>query len=246
MTVGKAFASICVSFLFLALALGAAGPLAAQTSPQTSPQEAAEFVRALGNEAGALQSAAKAQAPAKRKAALRDLVRRGFNLELTSQFVLGKYWNRATAQQRAQFQDLFTEYLLNRYARHLGVYRAETLSVVASHPVGAKDVLVETSIEGAEAAANPVWRVRAQDGQYQIIDVSIEGVSLALTQRREFAAVINRKGLDGLLDMLREKLAAQAEMARGGPAGDRMKVSLFASILASPNANNLGILLALR
>ena len=242
MTMGKAFASIFVSSLFLAMTLGAAGPLGAQTSPQ----EAAEFVRTLGNEAGALQSATKAQAPAKRRAALRDLVRRGFNLELTSQFVLGKYWNRATAKQRAQFQDLFTEYLLNRYARHLGAYRAETLSVVASHPVGRKDVLVETSIEGDEAAANPVWRVRAEAGQYKIIDVSIEGVSLALTQRREFAAVINRKGLDGLLDMLREKLAAQAEMAQGGPARDRLKVSLFASILASPNANSLGILLARR
>ncbi len=240
MAVGKAFDSIFVSFLFLALTLGAAGPLGAQTSPQ----EAAEFVRTLGNEAGALQSAAKAQAPEKRKAALRDLVRRGFNLELTSQFVLGKYWNRATAQQRAEFQDLFTEYLLNRYARHLGAYRAETLSVVASHPVGDKDV--QTSIEGVEGAANPVWRVRAQDGQYKIIEVSIEGVSLALTQRREFAAVINRKGLDGLLDMLREKLAAQAEMAQGGPARNRLKVSLFASILASPNANSLGILLVRR
>ncbi len=242
MTVGKAFASIFVWSLFLASTLGAVGALAAQTAPQ----EAAEFVRTLGNEARALQSAAKAQAPEQRKAALRDLVRRGFNLELTSQFVLGKYWNRATAKQRVQFQDLFTEYLLNRYARHLGAYRAETLRVVASHPVGPKDVLVETSIEGVEAAANPVWRVRAVAGQYKIIDVSIEGVSLALTQRREFAAVINRKGLDGLLDMLREKLAAQAEMARGGPARDRLKVSLFASILASPNVNNLGILLARR
>ena len=242
MTVGKAFASIFVSSLFLALTLGAAGPLAAQTSAQG----AAEFVRSLGNEAGALQSAAKTQAPEKRKAALRDLVRRGFNLELTSQFVLGKYWNRATAKQRAQFQDLFTEYLLNSYARHLRAYRVETLSAVGSHPVGRQDVLVETSIEGVEGAANPVWRVRAEAGQYKIIDVSIEGVSLALTQRREFAAVINRKGLDGLLDMLREKLAAQAEMARGGPAGDRLKVSLFASILASPNANNLGILLVRR
>jgi len=242
MTVGKAFASIFVSSLFLALTLGAAGPLAAQTSAQG----AAEFVRSLGNEAGALQSAAKTQAPEKRKAALRDLVRRGFNLELTSQFVLGKYWNRATAKQRAQFQDLFTEYLLNSYARHLRAYRVETLSVVASHPVGRQDVLVETSIEGVEGAANPVWRVRAEDGEYKIIDVSIAGVSLALTQRREFAAVINRQGLDSLLDMLREKLAAQAKAAHNAPVKGKLKISLFASILASPNANKIGFLLARR
>ena len=222
--------------------MGTSGEIQAQTSPQ----EAAKFVQALGSEAVLLQSAVRSEPLEKRAAVLQGLVRRGFNLELISQFVLGRFWHRATAEQRAEFQELFTEYLTNSYARHLGSYRAETLTIVGSHPVGRKDVLVETSVEGSDGTANPIWRVRAEAGQYKIIDVSIEGVSLALTQRREFAAVINRKGLDGLLDMLREKLAAQAEMARGGPAGDRLKVSLFASILASPNANKIGFLLARR
>ena len=242
MTVGKAVDAILVSFLFLAMAFGAAG----QVRAQTSPEQAAQFVAALGHEAVGLQAATKAQPPEKRMAALRDLVRRSFNLELTSQFVLGKYWNQATAQQRAQFQDLFTEYLLNSYARHLGSYRAETLSIVGSHLVGRKDVLVETSVEGSDGTANPIWRVRAEAGAYKIIDVSIDGVSLALTQRREFAAVINRQGLDGLLDMLREKLAARAKAASNEPVKGKLKISLFASILASPNANKIGFLLARR
>ena len=240
--VGKAVEAILVSFLFLAMAFGAAG----QVQAQTSPERAAQFVAALGHEAVGLQAASKAQPPEKRRAALRGLVRRGFNLELTSQFVLGKYWNQATAKQRARFLDLFTEYLLNSYARHLGSYRAETLTIVGSHPVGHKDVLVETSVEGSDGAANPIWRVRAEAGAYKIIDVSIAGVSLALTQRREFAAVINRQGLDGLLDMLREKLAAQAKAARNEPVKGKLKISLFASILASPNANKIGLLLARR
>ncbi len=242
MTVGKAFRAFFGWFLFLTLIFGAAG----QAGAQISPQEAAKFVAALGNEAGTLQSAAKTQPPERRIAALRDLVRRGFNLELTSQFVLGKYWNRATAQQRAQFQDLFTESLLYSYARYLGSYRAETLNIVASHSVGEKDVLVETSVDGVDGVAKPVWRVRAHEGQHKIIDVSIDGVSMALTQRREFAAVINRKGLDGLLNMLRDKLAAQAKAAQVGSAKGKLKISLFASILASPNANKIGILLARR
>jgi len=240
MTVGKAVDAILGAFLLLTISLGGIG----QARAQTSPQEAAKFVLALGSEAVLLQSAVRSEPLEKRAALLRGLVRRGFNLELISQFVLGRFWHRATAEQRAEFQELFTEYLVNSYARQLGSYRAETLTIVGSHPVGRKDVLVETSVEGAEGAANPVWRVRAEAGQYKIIDVSIEGVSLALTQRRELAAVINRKGLEGLLDMLREKLAVRAETARGGPAAGRMKASLFASILASPNANSLGILLA--
>ncbi len=242
MTVGKAVDAILGAFLLLTISLGGIG----QAGAQTSPQEAAKFVLALGNEAVLLQSAVRSEPLEKRAALLQGLVRRGFNLELISQFVLGRFWHRATAEQRAEFQELFTEYLVNSYARYLGSYRAETLTIVGSHPVGSQDVLVETSVEGADGAANPIWRVRAEAGVYRIIDVSIDGVSLALTQRREFAAVINRQGLDGLLDMLREKLAAQAQAAHNEPVKGRLKVSLFASILASPNANKLGVLLARR
>ncbi len=209
MTVGKAVDAILGAFLLLTISLGGIG----QARAQTSPQEAAKFVLALGSEAVLLQSAVRSEPLEKRAALLQGLVRRGFNLELISQFVLGKFWHRATAEQRAEFQELFTEYLVNSYARQLGSYRAETLTIVGSHPAGRKDVLVETSVQSSDGAANPIWRVRAKDGEYKIIDVSIAGVSLALTQRREFAAVINRQGLDSLLDMLREKLAAQAKAA---------------------------------
>ncbi len=242
MTEGKAFHAILGALLLLAVSIGTTGEIQAQTSPQ----EAARFVQALGSEAVLLQSAVRSEPQETRIAVLRDLVRRGFNLELTSQFVLGKYWHRATARQRSEFQDLFTEYLLNSYARRIGSYHAETLDIVASHPVGSKDVLVETSVAGDDGTTNPIWRVRAQDGVYKIIDVSIDGVSLALTQRREFAAVINRQGLDGLLDMLRQKLATQAKAAQAETTGGDLLSSLFASILASPNANRIGILLALR
>jgi phospholipid transport system substrate-binding protein len=239
---GKAFHAILGAFLLLAISVGTSGDIKAQTSSR----EAEKFVQALGSEAVLLQAAVRAGEPAKRTTLLRGLVRRGFNLELTSQFVLGKFWHRATAQQRAEFQELFTEYLLNSYARHIGSYHAETLNIVASHPVGTQDVLVETNVTSDDGATNPIWRVRALDGIYKIIDVSIDGVSLALTQRREFAAVINRQGLDGLLDMLRQKLAVQAKTVRTETTGDDFLSSLFASILASPNANQIGLLLALK
>ncbi len=247
MTMGKAFYAIAGAGLILALNFGGVD----RARAQTSPEGAAKFVQELGSEAVLLQSAVRSEPPEKRAAVLRDLVRRGFNLKLTSQFVLGKFWHQATADQRAEFQDLFTEYLVNSYARHIGSYQAETLVIVASHPVGTKDVLVETSVESSSGATNPIWRVRAYEGVYKIIDVSIDGVSLALTQRREFAAVINRQGLDGLLGMLRQKLAAQAKAARAeaaqtGTGESNLINALFASILASPNANKAGYLLALR
>lgn len=239
----KVFAFVAISAIVLGLNLGTA----TESRAQSSPQEAARFVEGLGSQAAVLMASSKIDGPESRRAALRTLIRESFNLELTSQFVLGKFWNTATPEQRTEFQDLFTEYLLNNYARHIGTYKAETLVVVASTVVGDQDVLVETRVESAEGSTNPVWRVRASDsGQYKIIDVSVDGVSLALTQRREFASVVNRRGLNGLLNMLREKLAAQAKAAQWAPRADASHFSLLASVLASPNASKIGILLALR
>lgn len=235
-------------FAYLAIAatvLGTNAGFVAESRAQTSPQGAVRFVEGLGTQAALLLASGGASGNDARRAALRTLIRDSFNLELTSQFVLGKFWNAATPEQRAEFQGLFTEYLLNSYARHIGTYKAETLTIVGSNVVGDRDVLVETRVESAEGSTSPVWRVRASDsGQFKIIDVSVDGVSLALTQRREFASVVNRRGLDGLLIILREKLAMQAKAAQWAPRRDASHYSLLASVLASPNANKIGILLA--
>jgi phospholipid transport system substrate-binding protein len=241
MTHYKAIAFVAISAIVLGLNMG----LATESRAQSSPQAAARFVEGLGSQAADLLASSKIDGPATRRAALRTLIRESFNLELTSQFVLGKFWNTATPAQRTEFQDLFTEYLLNNYARHIATFKAETLVIVGSNAVGDRDVLVETKVESADGSTTPVWRVRVSDsGQYKIIDVSVDGVSLALTQRREFASVVNRRGLDGLLNMLREKLAAQAKAAQWSPRNEASHLSLLASVLASPNANKIGLLLS--
>jgi len=218
-------------------------PLDTQSAAYHAPEAAARMVQELGDQTAHALASPQAQEPKQRREMLRGLVREGFDLDLTSQFVLGKYWNSASEQQRTEFMDLFTEYLLNSYARHLISFQADTLSIVGSHPIGDEDVLVETSVEGLAGTAAPVWRLRAVNGRFKIIDVTVDGVSLALTQRREFASVVNRVGLEGLLKMLREKLEAQAKTTQ--LKGDRPShSSLLGGLLSSPNANRIGLSVA--
>ena len=243
---GRAFGGMAVLALVWGLTAGAA---AAQSAVDVQPASvptadlAARLVENLGSQTAMVMDGGKAATKEARQSALRNLIRQGFDLDRTSQFVLGKSWNRATPEQRAEFRELFTQYLLNSYARHLTTFQADTLTVVSSHPVSDNDILVETSVQGVDGPAAPVWRVRAADGRLKIIDVTVDGVSLALTHRREFGAVINRAGLDGLLHMLREKLATQAKTSfRNTSPG--VHASLLASILASPNANRLDLFVA--
>mgnify|MGYP002016441583 FL=1 len=47
------------------------------------------------------------------------------------------------------------------------------------------------------------WRVRGSASGYKILDVIVEGVSMIATQRSEFAALVRRQGVMGLIDSLR-------------------------------------------
>ena len=68
-------------------------------------------------------------------------------------------------------------------------------------------MLVNTEI--TEDGAPPIkagWRVKTTDGKKQIVDVMVEGTSMAATQRSEFDAIVRRDGVDGLIEVLRVKV----------------------------------------
>lgn len=234
MTRKRTLTIILVSALTLGWATLGWAPGGAARADETGPTEAAAaFIKSLGVEVQTIQAAAPP-----RRAALQDLIRGSFDLDLTSQLVLGKFWGRATLEQRRVFKDLFAQYLLNLYARQLDAYRVETLAVIASNRVGENDILVQTSIVRDGEPTDAVWRVRALNGEYRIIDVLIDGISLTLTQRNEFASVIGREGLDGMLTVLRARVSERASLPSG-----KLRIAMPVSILVSPNVGKIEVLL---
>lgn len=164
---------------------------------------ASEFIRELGNRA-----IATLQTPGmsleEREAHFRGLLREGFDVRLIGRFVLGAHWRRASREQQRDYLELFSDYVLQVYATRLGRYAGATITVVSERPAGAKDVIVRTRID--RPSGPPIeaeWRVRTTQNRYRIIDVMVEGVSMVITQRSEFSAVIQRNGLDGLIAVLR-------------------------------------------
>ena len=90
----------------------------------------------------------------------------------------------------------------------------QTFSVTGVRQVNAKDFVVRTRInrQGSQPFTAD-WRVRKSDGRYRVIDIMVAGVSLAITQRSEFASVAQRGGLDELLAILRARTAKISEIA---------------------------------
>ena len=56
--------------------------------------------------------------------------------------------------------------------------------------------------------------MRGKGSEQRIIDVMVEGISMAVTQRAEIKSVVKRHGIDGLIQILdarSSKLSATAE-----------------------------------
>ncbi|HJO68544.1 MAG TPA: ABC transporter substrate-binding protein [Rhodospirillales bacterium] len=172
-----------------------------------APDTADEFIRTLADEA--IQTLAdETLSEAQRESEFRDFLVRAFDVRVIGRFVLGRYWRVATPAERNEFETLFLEFVVRTYARRLGQYGGETLRIVDTLSRGGEDTVVRSEIIASGFPEVRVdWRVRRTGKDYRIVDVTVEGVSLAITQRDEFAAVIRSNGgqVEGLLGALRER-----------------------------------------
>ena len=186
-----------------ALIVGALAPtiLAAAADP-------AAVITNLGNRA--LEVLGKSATPAQRVARFHELFRQDFDVPGIARCVLGRYWKTATPEQQQEFIKLFEDYIALVYSSQLAAYSGETLRVTGSRadPEGA--IVASEIIRPSGAPPVKVdWHMTDQHGTYKISDVAVDGISMAVTQRSEFASVIQRNGgqVQGLIAMLRDKTA---------------------------------------
>jgi phospholipid transport system substrate-binding protein len=180
------------------------------------PAAAAADPSALINNLGsrALDVLGKGTPESQRVARFRELLREDFDVPGIARFVLGRYWNTATEEQRAEFVKLFEQYIAQAYATRLAEYAGETFKVTGSRPDSDGAIVYSQILRPAGSAPIKVeWRLTDRNGSYKISDVAVDGISMAVTQRSEFASVIQHNGgqLQGLIAMLREKTAGTVQ-----------------------------------
>jgi phospholipid transport system substrate-binding protein len=103
---------------------------------------------------------------------------------------------------------LFGEFVVQAYSFRFKDLSGEAFRVGKSRELNARDTLVFSRfvrVNGEPVRVN--WRVRRNGEKYRVVDVVVEGMSMLITQRDEFAAVINSAGgkIEGLLAALRRK-----------------------------------------
>lgn len=141
----------------------------------------------------------------------RDLLNETFDIERIGQFVVGRYWRQADEDDQEAFLQAFEDAIVQRFLPLFSQYKGEQLIVGAAQPDSKNPkftVVTSTYVDAQGRQVKTDWRLHERDGQYKVFDVVVEGVSMAITLRSEYASVIkNQGGLPGLVVLLRDKLA---------------------------------------
>ncbi|MDO9486754.1 MAG: ABC transporter substrate-binding protein, partial [Sphingomonadaceae bacterium] len=142
-----------------------------------------------------------------------------FRSMLRENFAVAEIGNRLIRRQRATitpaqynaYMATFPDYVVGTYADRLYDYSDSQLKVIRTLPRGTRgDVEVFTRITLASGARpiDSTWTVRkAANGKFQIHNLSVAGVNLALTQEADFASFIQRKGFDALVQFMKDAAA---------------------------------------
>ena len=143
-----------------------------------------------------------------RLARFRQLFHADFDGPGIARFVLGHYWRSASPEEQQEYMRLFEDYVVFVYGTRLSNFSGETFKVRGTRTDG-NGTIVSTDIlnPGGEPPIKVDWRLVSDNGAFKINDVVIEGISMMMTQRSEFASVIQRHGgqIGGLLVLMREK-----------------------------------------
>lgn len=200
-------AGIGAALRLVMLAFFLVGPIApvAAAADLKAAQDPRAFIEQLGTQV--LEIIKSPMSQTERQQKFEDLFSRQFDVPTIGRFVVGRYWNRTSPDEQKQYLDTFRKYVAAIYAQQFSHYQGEGFKTSGARPVGDDETAVKAEI--ARQGNPPIaleFRVKGKPGTFQIVDVSVENVSLIITKRDEFSSVLAQEGVKGVMARMQTAL----------------------------------------
>lgn len=198
----------------VALVLGLAG-----TSGASAPSEVRQQVRGTLDEVLAVLGDASLS-DEQRREKVEAIAFAQFDFDTMARLVLARNWKKLSQEERETFVVEFKHLLSRSYGTRLDRFSNERVEVTGEQEEPRGDVTVMTRVVGGKYDdARVHFRMRKRPEGWRAIDVVIEGVSLVANYRSQFADVMSRSGVAGLLEQMREKNVAPISIRENDEAG---------------------------
>lgn len=122
-----------------------------------------------------------------------------FDFPLMAKLTLGrKHWPGMTKEQQAKFTELFINLLKQSYLEKIALYTDERVVFQESVQVERK-VHITTDLISKDNKISMLYKFYKSESGWRIYDIEIEGISLIVTYRSQFAQVLNEGTIDDLI-----------------------------------------------
>jgi phospholipid transport system substrate-binding protein len=139
---------------------------------------------------------------------LMPTIRRDFDLPVMAHMAVGLGWTRFSPNQQQRVTDAFARYTAATYAGNFNSYSGEALQVTGGRRTSYGPIVDSRIVQSNGKPVSINYLMRQNGDHWQIADVYLTGtVSQVATLRAQFLAVLEQRGVDGLVDTLNRKAA---------------------------------------
>jgi phospholipid transport system substrate-binding protein len=146
---------------------------------------------------------------------LQAILTQRFDYRALSRGMLGTPWDSFQPLQQDAFVQEFSDYLLGVYLPLMDDYRGQPVRVTEEFATGKaadRTVVVRvTDARGERQIALVACRMRPISGQWRVVDVNIEGISVVYIFGAQFRPVMAKAGIEGLISQMRAKRASVSQ-----------------------------------
>ena len=137
---------------------------------------------------------------------LEPVIRRSFDIASMARLSVGPSWAGLTEARRQQMTESYGRYISAIYADRFDSYAGQKLEVTGEQPAPT-GVMVKSQIIKANGELVKVdYMMRLNGDTWLISDIYLDSaISEVATRRSEFAAILKKDGIDGLIAALNRK-----------------------------------------
>ncbi|MDG2953796.1 phospholipid-binding protein MlaC [Bisgaard Taxon 10/6] len=129
--------------------------------------------------------------------------------------VLGQYFRSTTPQQRETFFAAFDKFIEQAYAQALTMYNGQDVQVQKAQLNGDSQASVKVKLIQAQPLNLTFqWRKNSKTGQWQVYDMTAEGVSMVETKKQEWSNILRKEGIDALTAQVQKAAAVPVTFSK--------------------------------
>ncbi len=124
---------------------------------------------------------------------------------------LGDHWGKLDESQQAEFSSLLEQLITNAYRRNLQNIVDHEMRYTGAEDKGGVQLVKTEAVSKTDQRAEPVeldfLLEKQPNGSWLVVDIRPEGASLVKTYRSQFTRIIDKKGYDELVRLMKKKIA---------------------------------------